>query len=62
MKRAMMTKTEKPAVTIAPKPAEQKQPSTELNEQELQQVSGGAGALSKACATGKHFTSVTIVT
>jgi bacteriocin-like protein len=57
----MMTKTEKPDVKNAPEP-EPKQPSTELNEQELQQVSGGTGALSKACASGKHFTNATIVT
>ncbi len=57
-----MTKTEEPDVTIAPEPAEPKQPNTELNEQELQQISGGTGALSKACATGKHFTNATIVT
>jgi bacteriocin-like protein len=58
----MMTKTEKPDVKSAPEPAAQKQPNTELNEQELQQISGGTGALSRACATGKHFTSVKIVT
>lgn len=57
-----MTKIEKPDVTIAPEPTTPKKPNTELNEQELQQVSGGTGMLSKACTTGKHFTSVKIVT
>jgi len=57
-----MNETKQPDVTIAPEPAEPKKPNAELNEQELQQVSGGTGTLSKACATGKHFTSPTIVT
>jgi hypothetical protein len=59
MKESTMTKTAKPRETRQPgKSIEQKQPSAELNEQELEKVSGGN--ISKACATGQHIKTGTI--
>jgi bacteriocin-like protein len=40
------------------KPAEQKKSASELNEKDLDQVSGGkpsSGSLMKSCATGQHI-------
>jgi bacteriocin-like protein len=52
-----MTKTTKPSKAGAAKPAEQKRPATELNEKELDAVSGG-----QSCATGQHIPKVKIIT
>ncbi len=52
--------------TDTPKPdaPEEKAPNqptlTELSPEQLEQVSGGAGSLTKACATGKHIPTATI--
>jgi len=55
-----MTETKKPTVSVADKPAAPKQPSGELNEQQLEKVSGGK--ISQACVTGKHIAKGTIIT
>jgi len=53
-----MIETTKRDETVPQKPADQKQPATELAEQDLQKVSGGT----KPCASGKHIPTGQIIT
>jgi bacteriocin-like protein len=55
MEDTMADKTKRGEAKPA-KPIEQKKSGTELNEQELEKISGGA------CATGKHIPKGVIIT
>jgi bacteriocin-like protein len=50
-----MTETKQPREATAKKPAARTASETELNEQELQKISGGKG-----CASGEHIKEGTI--